>query len=160
MSVRVGLGDEGATRALGALIARHVTPGDVILLCGELGAGKTTMTQGLVAELGVVRGVTSPTFALCHLYDSDPVVAHVDCWRLVDPRELVDLALDEVLENGGVAVIEWGERAAFLFDDRALMVTLEREDDRRVATLSSNADTWNSRLGVLAKECTQLEADR
>ncbi len=101
-------------RLIGAALARLVRPGDTILLGGELGAGKTTLTQGLAAELGVTGPVTSPTFVLVHSYKtaSGWDLLHADVWRLERLHEVIDLALPELLEDGAAAVIEWGEMAA------------------------------------------------
>ncbi len=102
------------TKSMGALLARLLEPGDVVLLGGELGAGKTTFTQGLAAELGVSEPVTSPTFVLVHSYKTAAGwdLLHADVWRLEHLHEVIDLALPELLEDGAAAVIEWGEMAA------------------------------------------------
>ena len=96
---------------LGATVAEQLRPGDVVILEGELGAGKTTFVKGAVRALGDDESVTSPTFVLCHFYETDPVIAHVDCWRLADARDFADLGIGEVLDDGGVALIEWGTMA-------------------------------------------------
>jgi tRNA threonylcarbamoyladenosine biosynthesis protein TsaE len=147
---------EEATRRIGALLGALVEPGDVVLLSGELGAGKTTLVQGLVRALGASARATSPTFALCHLYDSDPVVAHVDCWRLDQLAEVADLALEEVLEDGGVAVVEWGEAAAPLLGEHALVVTLTVRADggpggERLVELADPGGGWGARIARLAE---------
>jgi tRNA threonylcarbamoyladenosine biosynthesis protein TsaE len=102
------------TKSMGALLARFLEPGDAVLLGGELGAGKTTFTQGLAAELGVTEPVTSPTFVLVHSYKTAAGwdLLHADVWRLEHLHEVVDLALPELLEDGAAAVVEWGEMAA------------------------------------------------
>jgi tRNA threonylcarbamoyladenosine biosynthesis protein TsaE len=101
-------------KRIGAVLARLLRPGDTVLLGGELGAGKTTLTQGLAAELGVVEPVTSPTFVLVHSYKTAAGwdLLHADVWRLEHLHEVIDLALPELLEDGAAAVIEWGEIAA------------------------------------------------
>ena len=100
---------------VGAGIARVLRGGDVVLLVGSLGAGKTTLVQGLVAALGGHQPVTSPTFTLAHRYKTTPQVTHVDLWRLEHLQEVVDLALEEELEEGGVVIVEWGEAAEPLY---------------------------------------------
>jgi tRNA threonylcarbamoyladenosine biosynthesis protein TsaE len=153
------------TRALGALVAGLVVAGDVLLLSGGLGAGKTTFTQGLLAGLGSGERVTSPTFTLMRTYGTTPPVAHVDCWRLGALDEVADLALDEVLDDGGVAVVEWGEAAAPLIGRDALEVLIEvaepdRPDaagppvepgDRRLVRLVPTSGSWQDRLERLAE---------
>ena len=148
--------DEGETRALGALLAGLLEPGDVVLLVGDLGSGKTTLTKGIVAGLGGGDEVTSPTFTLVHSYATDPVVAHVDTWRLGGTDEVADLALDEVLDAGGVAVVEWGELAAPLFGDDALVVHLgpppepDGPAERRLVALRAASERWRGRVARLA----------
>jgi len=150
--ITVALVDAAATELLGAAIAGLVRASDVILLEGDLGAGKTTLVRGLVGGLGGPDRVTSPTFTLRHEYQTLPPVTHVDCWRLTDPSELDDLGLDEVVEAGGAVVIEWGEFAAFRFADRALRVSLADADGglRRVARIDLTAPAWARRDGELA----------
>jgi tRNA threonylcarbamoyl adenosine modification protein YjeE len=125
---------EQAMNELGATLASALRPGDVVLLLGDLGAGKTTLVNGALGKLSDHRQATSPTFALCHVYDSEPVICHVDCWRMNDERELADLALEEMLDDGAVALIEWGELARGRFGEDAIVVEIERDEpeSRRV----------------------------
>jgi tRNA threonylcarbamoyl adenosine modification protein YjeE len=113
-SVTVTCADEAATRALAARLATLVRPGDVLLLEGDLGAGKTTFTQAMATALGVTSAVTSPTFTLMNIYRTTPGydLVHVDAYRLDRLSEVVDLALPEMLDEGAAVVVEWGERAA------------------------------------------------
>jgi len=120
------------TKRFAAALAGVCRPGDVLLLVGGLGAGKTTFAQGLATGLGVRERVTSPTFTLVRHYRtgrSEGVVAllHADVYRLEDLAEIEDLALDELVEDGAVAAVEWGERAAPLLGSDALVVELERD---------------------------------
>ena len=142
-----------STRALGALVGRLLEPGEVVLLSGGLGAGKTTFTKGLVAALGSSEEVTSPTFTLLRTYASTPVVAHVDCWRLEDLNEVVDLALEEVLDDGGIVVVEWGEAAAPLLGAQALIVTIsdpgELAASARRIELTDQSGRFRERLEAL-----------
>ena len=156
------LGSPAETRALGASIASVLGAGDVVVLSGELGSGKTTLVAGVVAALESDRAepvsVTSPTFALRHLYETSPPVAHVDCWRLGDVGEVADLGLEEVLDEGGVVILEWGELALGLFGDDALVVGLSDgpppiDPQRRVAQLSALGGRWTARLEALEKAC-------
>jgi tRNA threonylcarbamoyladenosine biosynthesis protein TsaE len=151
--ITVELVSPAATGRLGAAIASLVRAGDVVLLSGDLGAGKTTLVAGLAAGLGSTTPATSPTFALCHFYPTEPVLAHVDCWRLDKLAEIVDLGLDEVLEDGGVVVIEWGERAAPLLGEDALVVELapgaSGSESERLAQLRANSPSWGQREEAL-----------
>jgi len=147
----------GATERLGAALAGVLEPGDVVLCSGELGAGKTTLVRGLAHALGYAGEVTSPTFTLRHEYPSRPPITHVDCWRLADEDELADLGLDDVLEEGGVLVVEWGERAAGLFGADAFVVDLEERagGDERLARCSATGRATR-RLGALVAAANAL----
>ncbi len=116
-----------ATEAAAARLARHVRSGDLVLLEGEMGAGKTTFVRGLAAGMGVSGDVASPTFQLVRLYPGQVQLAHVDLYRLEDAGELADLGLDELLDEGAV-VVEWGDR---LREPGAVRVTIEVLDERR-----------------------------
>jgi tRNA threonylcarbamoyladenosine biosynthesis protein TsaE len=101
-------------KRLGGALARVLRPGDTVLLGGDLGAGKTTFTQGLASALGVREPVTSPTFVLVHSYRTAAGwdLLHADVWRLGRLQEVLDLAIPEWLEDGAAVVVEWGELAA------------------------------------------------
>ena len=121
------------TRALGAALARGLRPGDVVLLAGDLGAGKTTLAQGIGAGLGVADHVTSPTFTLVRSYPCDgpgqrPVrtFLHADLYRLEHLGEVVDLAIGELVEDDAVAVVEWGDVAEPVLGRDAISVRLGR----------------------------------
>lgn len=104
------LPDLAATQKLGRLLGEHARRGDCLFLAGDLGAGKTSLAQGLAAGLGVMEPVTSPTFALMHEYDGRLKLFHIDLYRL-DAREIASMGLAETwLEPRGVCVIEWPER--------------------------------------------------
>ncbi|WP_102126128.1 tRNA (adenosine(37)-N6)-threonylcarbamoyltransferase complex ATPase subunit type 1 TsaE [Deinococcus planocerae] len=97
-------------RALGAALARALPPGAVLFLEGELGAGKTTLTGGLVSALGFADPVTSPTYALMHPYPTPGGrVLHVDAYRVRDPGELYEMDLEDLIAGSVLSVIEWGE---------------------------------------------------
>jgi len=97
------------TEALGEELAAGLARGDLLLLAGELGAGKTTFVRGLARGLGIVSGVQSPTFQLVRVYPGRIQLAHVDLYRLEGGANLADLGLDDLLDQGVVAV-EWGDR--------------------------------------------------
>ncbi len=96
------------TARVAAEIAKHITPGAVICLRGEMGAGKTVFTNGLCRALGVTDYVTSPTFTVVNEYDGGNFrVFHFDMYRIEDEDELLEIGFDEYLNSGGVCVIEW-----------------------------------------------------
>jgi tRNA threonylcarbamoyladenosine biosynthesis protein TsaE len=120
--------DADAMRALGASLASVLRPGDVVVLSGELGAGKTTLTQGLGVGLGVRGDVTSPTFVIARVHPSlaeGPTLVHADAYRLGGVAELDDLDLDTSLDEA-VTVVEWGEGLAEGLADDRLEVRIER----------------------------------
>ena len=123
------------TRALARRLARQLRPGDVVLLVGELGAGKTTFVRGLAEGLGLDPGwVSSPTFVLIQEYEREgaPPLYHVDAYRVRDPRELVEVGLEEYFERPGITVIEWGDKVRELVPPGAIEVHFEvLEGDRR-----------------------------
>ena len=107
--------DLEAVTALAQRLAARLRAGDVVLLEGPMGAGKTTLTRALVAALdGDPDQVSSPTFTLMHHYAARLPVLHIDAWRLADAEELRAIGFDEALEAGGIACIEWPSRVAGL----------------------------------------------
>ena len=119
-----------ATRRIGARLGRHLRPGDVILLLGELGTGKTCLTQGIGRGLGVTDQVKSSSFVLVNEYAGRLKLYHADLYRLEDPREVMELALEETAADGVLAV-EWPERAWDELPPEHLLVRLEWVDERR-----------------------------
>jgi tRNA threonylcarbamoyladenosine biosynthesis protein TsaE len=117
-------------KAVGAILAGLLGPGDTVLLGGDLGAGKTTFVQGLAAALGVGEPVTSPTFVLVHSYRTAAgwELLHADVWRLEQLQEVIDLAIPELVEAGGAAVVEWGEMAAPALASDCLHVIIDFAD--------------------------------
>jgi tRNA threonylcarbamoyladenosine biosynthesis protein TsaE len=123
--------DADAMRGLGRSLAGQLTPGDLIVLSGELGAGKTTFTQGLGAGLGVRGDITSPTFVIARVHPSlvgGPDLVHVDAYRLGGLDELDDLDLDTSLDEA-VTVVEWGEGLAEGLSESRLEVLIVRGDE-------------------------------
>ncbi len=106
------LPDEEATKAFAARLSAHLAGGDLVLLEGELGAGKTFLARALCRALGVAAevAITSPTFGLVHEYEGRLPIVHADLYRLSDPEELVEIGLAELIEGGSLALVEWGER--------------------------------------------------
>ncbi|HZF04031.1 MAG TPA: tRNA (adenosine(37)-N6)-threonylcarbamoyltransferase complex ATPase subunit type 1 TsaE [Patescibacteria group bacterium] len=112
------------TDAAGERLGATLGPGDVVALTGELGAGKTVFVQGLVRALGVTTGATSPTFVLVNEYRGRLPVRHVDAYRTESLAELLDLGLEEMMDGGGVTVVEWAERLEPLVPPRAVRVRI------------------------------------
>ncbi len=144
---------EQETHDLGAQLAHLLNPGDVVLLIGGLGAGKTTLVKGIAQGLGCLGEVTSPTFTIRHNYPGRIDLVHADLWRLERTAELYDLAFEEELEQGSVVVAEWGEAAESLFADQALVIKLdpgESPNERAVSFVLP--ESWASR----SKELTSV----
>ncbi|MGA8222472.1 MAG: tRNA (adenosine(37)-N6)-threonylcarbamoyltransferase complex ATPase subunit type 1 TsaE [Candidatus Acidiferrales bacterium] len=126
-----------ATIRLGREIGTHLKPPVLILLSGDLGAGKTTLTKGIVSGLGAAEEdqVTSPTFTLVHKYDHDSVVYHVDLYRVGDFHDLETLGLEDFLTEQAIVIVEWPEKLALRTDWPILRVHLEHvaEDTRKIS---------------------------
>ena len=121
------------TWRVAAEVAEQLTPGMVLALTGDLGAGKTTFMQGIALALGIKRPITSPTFTLCQEYQTPKFkLVHMDLYRLNGPDDLLTIGFPEHLESGAVVAVEWPERGGELIPPDALHITL---------TLSSDADT-------------------
>jgi tRNA threonylcarbamoyladenosine biosynthesis protein TsaE len=140
------------TRALAAEVAALVQPGDLLVLAGDLGAGKTAFAQGLARGLGVVDTVTSPAFVLVRSYAGRLPLTHIDVYRLDHIQELVDLGIAEIVDSGGVTVIEWGDVVTPVLPADFLELRLddgEAEDERR-ATFEAVGPSWAPRMAALA----------
>jgi tRNA threonylcarbamoyladenosine biosynthesis protein TsaE len=148
-SVVVSVPTAAAMRDLGHALARLLRAGDLVVLTGDLGAGKTTFTQGLGAALDVRGDVTSPTFVIARVHPplgAGPALVHVDAYRLSGPDELDDLDLDETLPDA-VTVVEWGAGLVERLNDEYLEVRIDRlEDETRVIELLAHGGDWASRL--------------
>jgi len=126
------------TWELAKRLAPMLSRGDVINLCGDLGAGKTVFAKGLADGLGIDEPVTSPTFTIVKEYQGNPPFYHFDVYRLSSPDELEELGADEYFYGDGVTVIEWGDKVEELLPDIRLeikMIRLVDDDFRRLEVL-------------------------
>jgi tRNA threonylcarbamoyladenosine biosynthesis protein TsaE len=139
------------TRALAAELAAVARPGDLLLLAGDLGAGKTAFVQGFGRALGVEEPITSPTFVIVRTYDGRFPVIHVDAYRLEHLQELVDLGIGELLDHEGVTLIEWGDVVIPALPPEYLEVRLElgEGDDERVVHLRGAGASWATRADAI-----------
>jgi tRNA threonylcarbamoyladenosine biosynthesis protein TsaE len=144
--------DLTGTHAVAAAIAGVARAGDVIVLAGEMGAGKTAFAQGFGGALGVTEPITSPTFTLVHSYDTGgPTLHHADVYRLDQLAEVADLALGELAEFDGIVLVEWGDVVSSAFGDH-LVVRLdlvEGDVDSRLITIIPAGGTWARRWSTL-----------
>ncbi|HEY7984699.1 MAG TPA: tRNA (adenosine(37)-N6)-threonylcarbamoyltransferase complex ATPase subunit type 1 TsaE [Ktedonobacterales bacterium] len=119
------------TLRLGERLGRATEPGDLILLRGDLGAGKTTLTQGIARGLGVSGAVNSPTFTLIKEYAGRLPLYHIDLYRLDDLAQVEELGIEDYLERGGVSVVEWADRGEPLWPPSWLGIALRADGPYR-----------------------------
>ena len=141
-----------ATRAVGYALAPLLRAGDLVLLAGELGAGKTELAKGIGAGLGIDDTVVSPTFTIAREYDAAIPLVHVDVYRLDRVQEVVDLALEE--RDDAVTVVEWGDAASSAFPADRLEIGLARVDgvgsvDDRTLMLEAQGAGWRARAEAI-----------
>ena len=142
------------TRAIGAALASVLRPGDAVVLTGELGAGKTTLVQGVAEALGVEDHVASPTFTLVKEYRGRLDLAHVDVYRLDRIQDVVDLGLDDLTSAGAVLLVEWGDVVDELLSADRLRLELTTvdpsgEDETRRIGLRAEGPSWVERWPAL-----------
>ena len=155
--LKLSLADLTDTRRFAVAFAAMLRNGDVVLLDGEMGAGKTTTTKLIAEAIGVVDDVTSPTYTLVHTYSGGRLTLHhADLYRLKSTAEIDDLGLEEILSAGGVLLIEWGAPAGELFPTH-VFVSLSIDDETgRTVTLGSRSEIWSSRLKQLETNLQDL----
>ena len=133
---------EAETFAFGRSLGEKAQPGQVYVLSGDLGAGKTVLSKGFAAGLGITEPVTSPTFTIVKMYEGGRLpLYHLDVYRIGDISEMEEIGLEEMLSEGGVCLIEWGERVAEILPPDAVSIRIDRSDDadfnhRRITCLS------------------------
>lgn len=138
-----------AMQELAGHVARHCRAGDVLVLAGDLGAGKTTFTQGFGRALGVTDAITSPTFVIArvHRAGAGPGLIHVDAYRVGSSLELDDLDLDADVA-GCVTLVEWGEGKAERLSTDRLVVRIDRsedaQDERRIVSFEGHGERWDA----------------
>ncbi len=110
----------------GLKLGKVLKAGDVIWLSGDLGTGKTALTNGIAKALGIDAYITSPTFNLVNEYEGRLPLYHFDVYRIADSEEMFDIGFDEYLNNGGVTVIEWGEQISEILPADIIRVTIEK----------------------------------
>jgi tRNA threonylcarbamoyladenosine biosynthesis protein TsaE len=125
--------------------------GDVVLLGGELGAGKTVFAKGIARALGIAEPVVSPTFTIVREYEGRLRLVHVDVYRIDRVQELHDLGFDDLLGDDSVAVVEWGDRVRAVLPPDCLEVVLDAGDDEdtRLVRLACRGRSWRTRADAL-----------
>ena len=145
-----------ATRELARAVADIVEPGDVVLLSGELGAGKTAFAQGFGQGLGITDQITSPTFTLARHYEGRLPLHHIDVYRLERLSEMQDIGIPELLDSGGVLLIEWGDaiEPAIPADYLEIRLLYGAGDDDRDLELRCVGSRWTARRRTLVDKIT------
>jgi tRNA threonylcarbamoyladenosine biosynthesis protein TsaE len=141
------------TRSFGAALADLARPGDVLVLAGDLGTGKTAFAQGFAEGLGVTEQVTSPTFILARSYEGRLRLHHLDVYRLDHLQEAEDLGLAELVDDRGVTLIEWGDVIAPTLPSEHLEVRLAygAGPDDRTLRLAAAGRSWGLRADALRR---------
>ena len=139
------------TQAVGQLIGEYAQEGDIFLLSGELGTGKTCLTQGIAVGLGVPGYVRSPTFVLMTQYQGRLRLHHMDLYRLEGSFQAWDLGIEEQLTSNDVCVIEWADRASDIFPEESLWIYLthNQNNDSRNITFYSQSSKYESIISKL-----------
>ena len=141
------------TKALAEMIGRAVSAGTLITLSGDLGAGKTTFTQGLAKGLDIDRKVTSPTFTIMKEYKGRLPLYHIDAYRLENITQ--DLGFEDYIDGDGVCVIEWANFIEYVLPEQLLNIEFTiNDDDSRTLTLQGHGEKYEE---VISKICTQWE---
>jgi tRNA threonylcarbamoyladenosine biosynthesis protein TsaE len=143
-----------ATSAIAASLAGVARRGDLIVLAGEMGAGKTAFAKGFGEAIGVSEPITSPTYTLVHSYPAGRVTLHhADIYRLTSLHEVADLAFSELLESDGIVIVEWGDVVAGSLGEHVL-VRLEfdeNDDDAREILITASGRTWAARWAEIER---------
>ena len=139
------------TRDLASLLTKVFQAGDVVVLSGDLGAGKTAFTQGLGLALGVDHPITSPTFTLANRYEGELILNHLDVYRLENFQEVEDLGLSELIDTNSLTVIEWGDVISSVLIEGYLEITLSLGEglNDRIIDFSPIGHKWLERESEL-----------
>jgi tRNA threonylcarbamoyladenosine biosynthesis protein TsaE len=143
---------EEETTLVAERVGSLLRAGDVVVLAGELGTGKTVFAKGIARALGITEPVVSPSFTLVRQYDGALPLAHVDVYRLDHLQELHDIGFDDLFDDAGVTIVEWGDRVGAMLPGDRLEVSLradEDDDDTRLVQLAVNGRRWKDRRDAL-----------
>ena len=137
------------TQQLGAKLGKLVSPNMVFLLAGDLGAGKTTLTQGIAKGMGITRNVTSPTFTICKIYPGKMPLYHIDAYRLENNSQ--ELGFEEFLDDNGLTVIEWAQFVPSLIPEEFMSITIKLlEENSRQFSFEAHGKQYEELLEELS----------
>jgi tRNA threonylcarbamoyladenosine biosynthesis protein TsaE len=137
------IGSTAETDVFGQKLAARLKAGDIIGLCGDLGAGKTTLSKSIIRGLGVRETVTSPTFTIVHEYQGRLPVFHFDVYRIESIAEMDEIGFEEYLFGEGVCIIEWAEKVSEILPEECIWITLQYgniQDNQEERILTANID--------------------
>ena len=154
MTITITTRSAAETTDLAVRVGALLRAGDVVVLDGELGTGKTVFAKGIARALGVTEPVVSPTFTVVREYAGRVPLVHVDVYRLDHLQELHDLGFDDLLGDDAVTVVEWGDRVSAVLPADRLEVSLaavDEDDDARVVRLSCRGTAWVARREAIGR---------
>ena len=140
------------TFELGKKLASKLFPGDIICLQGDLGTGKTSLTKGICAGLGVKEKITSPTYNIVNEYRGNMTVNHMDLYRIRSEDELYDIGFNDYIYGDGITIIEWPDKAGTLMPDNYLDINLSGQKNRREIRLIPQANKFIELVAELRKD--------
>ena len=149
--VKIYLENEEKTREIGSKLGELLTPKSVICLIGDLGAGKTTMTQSLARALGVDDYITSPTFTIVNEYEGRMPLYHFDVYRIGSSEEMYDIGFDEYIDGDGVCIIEWANLIEDILPDEYLYIEMNYKETGREMILTPKGDKYEEIVKELSK---------
>jgi tRNA threonylcarbamoyladenosine biosynthesis protein TsaE len=150
-----------ATGLLAQRVGALLRAGDVVVLAGELGVGKTVFAKGVARALGVTEAVVSPTFTIVRQYEGTLPLVHIDVYRIDHVQELYDIGFDELVDEDGVTIVEWGDRVSSILPaDRleVLIAAADDDDDTRHVHFDAVGLAWGARrdaLAAVARSCSE-----
>ncbi|MFT6050705.1 MAG: tRNA threonylcarbamoyladenosine biosynthesis protein TsaE [Halioglobus sp.] len=148
---------ESAMLELGALLARHLVPGILVYLEGDLGMGKTTLARGIIQSLGHKGAVKSPTYTIVEPYDlTAGTVYHFDLYRLDDPEELEFMGIRDYFDGSSVCLIEWSQRGAGFLPPADLVITIEPAQEGRLVQLDPRTAAGETLVQLMAEKIAGL----
>lgn len=151
----VHLPDPAATERWGHLLGERLQPGLFIALLGDLGAGKTSLSQAIAHGLGITEPVLSPTFTLMNQYEGRVNLYHLDLYRLDDAEQVWELGWEEIVEGDGVCLVEWADKFPSVWPDEYMSITLQKAlDGGRMAVVHAQGDRYLRLLKEMREQCS------